>query len=281
MSRKTLITPQTRRCSGVVVAAATAALILAPGAAFAAGQPAGPGEPGSSHSAESSHPAGTSHSAGAGHAGSPKGGRPGHTTGHGAGHSSRSGGHSNTGHSTTGHSGSGHSGSGHSASHTAGHAGRGHTAGHSTGHTTSHPVSHSAASHKTGPASEANASGVPRTSGASGGSGGSASDNMQNPEQGLVDTVTKVSVSSTRADDGSLTMTARVSPAHRTPGDSPATGTVKFFLDGASSGPVPLANGRASVQIDLGPGEHTAGAQYSGDAEHAPSDSGPVSVSGD
>lgn len=276
MFRKTLITPQARRRSGVVVAAATAAVILAPGAAFAAGQPAGPGEPGTSHSA------GTSHSTGAGHAGGHKGGRSGHTTGRGAGHS-RSGGHAGTGHSGTGRSGSGHgssghSSTGHSASHTAGHSGRGHTAGHSTGH----PVSHRAASHKTGPASEANTSGAPRTVGASGSSDGSASDSTQSPEQqGMVDTVTKVSVSSTRADDGSLTMTARVSPAHRTPGASPATGTVEFFLDGASSGPVPLANGRASVQIDLGPGEHTVGAKYSGDAEHAPSDSGPVSISGD
>ena len=279
MFRTTLMTPQARRRSGVVVAAATAALILAPGAAFAAGQPAGPGDPG------------TSHSAGAGHAGGHKGGRSGHSTGHTAGHSNRSGGHAGTGHSGSGHSGSGHagtghSGSGHSASHTTGHAGRGHTAGHptghATGHTTGHPASHRTASHKTSPASETTTSGASRTPSDSGGSGGSASDTSQNrDQQGMVDTVTKVSVSSTRADDGSLTMAARVSPANRTPGASAATGTVEFFLDGASSGPIPLSNGHASVQIDLGPGDHTASAKYSGDAEHAPSDSGPVSVSRD
>jgi hypothetical protein len=32
------------------------------------------------------------------------------------------------------------------------------------------------------------------------------------------------------------------------------------------------------VQAEVGPGEHTASAKYSGDAEHEPSDSGPVSV---
>ena len=94
----------------------------------------------------------------------------------------------------------------------------------------------------------------------------------------MVDTVTKLSVSSTPADDGTLTMTARVSPAHRTPGASPATGSVVFSVDGASSEPIPLSGGRAMVQVELGPGEHTASATYSGDSEHAPSESGPVSV---
>jgi hypothetical protein len=94
----------------------------------------------------------------------------------------------------------------------------------------------------------------------------------------MADTVTKLSISNTPSDDGTLTMSARVSMAHRTSGASPATGTVVFSVDGASSEPIPLSGGRATVQVEMGPGEHTASAKYSGDAEHAPSDSGPVSV---
>lgn len=75
-----------------------------------------------------------------------------------------------------------------------------------------------------------------------------------------------------------LIMTAQVSPAHQSPGATEATGTVVFSVDGASSEPIPLSGGRAVVKAELGPGEHTASAAYSGDAEHAPSDSGPVSV---
>ena len=43
MFRTTLMTPHARRCSGAVAAAAAAALVLAPGVAFAAGQPGRPG----------------------------------------------------------------------------------------------------------------------------------------------------------------------------------------------------------------------------------------------
>jgi hypothetical protein len=52
---------------------------------------------------------------------------------------------------------------------------------------------------------------------------------------------------------------------------------VNFTVDGASSGPVPLTNNRASVKVKLSPGKHTASAKYSGDPSHSPSDSGPVS----
>jgi hypothetical protein len=75
-------------------------------------------------------------------------------------------------------------------------------------------------------------------------------------------------------------MAARVSPAHRSPGASAVTGSVVFTLDGTSSGPIPLTGGRAMVQAETGPGEHTASVKYSGDAEHSPSESGPVSVRG-
>jgi len=75
-----------------------------------------------------------------------------------------------------------------------------------------------------------------------------------------------------------LAMSARVSEAHRTVGAQPATGTVVFTVDGASSGPIPLTAGQAAVGVKMGPGNHTASAKYSGDASHAASDSGPMSI---
>jgi hypothetical protein len=80
------------------------------------------------------------------------------------------------------------------------------------------------------------------------------------------------------ANDGTVILTARVTTAHRNSGASAATGTVVFSMDGATSESVPLSGGRAMVRAQVGPGEHTASAKYSGDAEHAPSDSGPVSI---
>jgi hypothetical protein len=259
MIRTTLTASRARRCSGLVVAATAAAVLMAPGTAFAAGQPSGPVPQGPvSHSGHS-----------AGHTGQ----------GHGHGHPG-----SHAGRNSAGRAG-GHT-AGHTTSHTTGHAGhpgRGHSAGHSgtgrtTGHPTNHPASHSTGAGKTGAASGTSRSSGPGDSSdsASGGSA-SSSTSTSTSSAGLADTVTKVSVSN--ADDGTMTMSARVSTAHRTTGAAPATGTVEFFLDGASSGPIPLSGGRASVQIELAPGEHTGSAHYSGDAEHAPSDSGPVSLS--
>ena len=243
MSHTTLTTPRTRRCSRAVIAAAAAALVLAPGAAFAAGQPAGPG---------GGHPAGTgtSHAGGKGgsHTGSHKTGRPGHTAGHtGAGHS--------TGHSTSHRAGT--AGAAHSTAHPTRHAGNGHgaTAGTAAAHSTS-------------------------SSPASGSSGSSKSPQSPTAKNSAADqtaTVTKLSVSKAGA-DGTVTMVARVSPAHRTAGAAEVTGSVVFSLDGASSGPVPMSGGRAMVQAEVGPGEHTASAKYVGDPEHGPSDSGPVGV---
>jgi len=249
MFRTTLTTSRTRRYSGAVVAATAAAMVLTPGVAFAAGQPAGPS---SGHSGNT--------------AGSHRSGHSGHATGH-SGHSA--------GRSGTGHSGSrspGHTGAGHSASHATGHAGGSRSGGHPAGHTGSgssttsgRTAAHGAkvASHSTGSGS----SDGPQDSGSKTSSASSAA--------GMSDTVTRLSVSNS---DGIVTMSARVSPAHRGSGASAATGSVTFTVDDASSGPIPMSGGKAMVQVELGPGRHTASAKYSGDAEHAPSDSGAVSV---
>ncbi|MEZ0113120.1 hypothetical protein ABH920_007145 [Catenulispora sp. EB89] len=257
MFRTTLTTSRTRRYSGAVVAATAAAMVLTPGVAFAAGQPAGPG-PGSGHS-------GTT-------AGSHRSGHPGHATGH-SGHSAgHSAGRSGTGHSGSGSRSPGHTGAGHSASHATGHAGGSRSGGHAAGHTGSgsSTTSGRTAAHGAKVASHSTGSGSSDGRQDSGSKTSSASS-----AAGMSETVTRLSVSNS---DGIVTMSARVSPAHRGSGASAATGSVTFTVDDASSGPIPMSAGKAMVQVELGPGRHTASAKYSGDAEHAPSDSGAVSV---
>lgn len=132
----------------------------------------------------------------------------------------------------------------------------------------------STASHRTGGAADQAGGTAQRTGSATRAKAASAKTSAA--DQGA--TVTKLSVSRSTTDDGILTMSARVSPAHRTVGASAVTGSVVFTVDGASSGPIPLTGGRAMVQAEVGPGEHTVTAAYSGDDEHMPSDSEPVSV---
>jgi hypothetical protein len=112
----------------------------------------------------------------------------------------------------------------------------------------------------------------------SSGGGASQKSGPKSSSSGQAATVTKLSVSKVATASKPVTMSARVSLAHRTAGAPPATGTMVFTVDGASSRPVPLTGGKVLVKVKLDPGEHTASAKYSGDDEHAPSDSGPVSV---
>ncbi|ACU71125.1 putative outer membrane adhesin like protein [Catenulispora acidiphila DSM 44928] len=247
MFRTTSTASRTRRCSGAVAAATAAALMLAPGVAFAAGQPTAPGT-GHAGSKTGTHAGGKGGSGGShagGKAGSHKTGRPGHTTGH--------------------------AGAGHTASHKTGHTG--------AGHSTTHPTRHAggAAAHGTKAATHGTNASASTGGPASGGSKNPQSPTSKHSAADETATVTKLSVAKV-AEDGTVTMTARVSPAHRTAGAAEATGSVEFSIDGASSGPIPLSSGRAMVQAEVGPGEHTASAKYSGDTEHAPSDSGPVGV---
>lgn len=71
---------------------------------------------------------------------------------------------------------------------------------------------------------------------------------------------------------GGIALVATIEPAG-------ATGTIQFTLDGhAVGGPVTIADGRATItpspnQLELG--QHTMGATYSGDADHAASSIGP------
>lgn len=102
------------------------------------------------------------------------------------------------------------------------------------------------------------------------------SDTKKSPPSGPMATVTKLSMSKNLTSARAVTMSAHVSPAHRTTGAPPETGTINFTVDGSSSGRIPLTNKRASVKVKLTPGNHTATAKYSGDSAHSPSDSGPT-----
>ncbi len=96
---------------------------------------------------------------------------------------------------------------------------------------------------------------------------------------GPVQTVTKVSTPKIPTAAKPLTLSARISPAHRSGPGSPAeTGTVVFTVDGTASAPVPVAANKASEKLKLSAGKHTVSAKYSGDSAHAASDSGPVSI---
>lgn len=78
---------------------------------------------------------------------------------------------------------------------------------------------------------------------------------------------TTVTIDANRGADGSLLLTATVTPAE-------AAGTVQFKIDGVNTGsPVPVTAGTAqAVPIaDLPPGNYTIGAEYSGDANYSPS----------
>lgn len=292
--RRNLISP--RRCCAAAVATA-AALLLTPGTAFATGHPVSPDRPASvEHTAESGDAAGHSTDRPAHENGHTVGDSAGHAAGHAAGHKKgrRASGHKNR-HKAAGHK------TGHAA---AGHAG-GHSGSHSTGHSVSHPVSHRTghtAGHPTGSAktgarlanTAAPNGGKPSDTGAgpdsssAGGAGagpdkgdgsgtGKNSGGKKPPQSGPMATVTKLSMSKTLTATRPVAMSARVSPAHRTVGAPPETGTVVFTVDGSSSGPLPVASNRVAVKIKLAAGKHTAGAKYSGDSAHSPSESGPVS----
>ncbi|MFD0637088.1 Ig-like domain-containing protein [Catenulispora yoronensis] len=268
--RSILMTPPARRCSAAAVATTTAALLLTPATAFASGHPAGPGRPASTGHVGTGH-AGTGH-AGTGHVGT------GHGTGsHGGGHK-----HDKKTGKSTGHNG--------------------HKKGHATGHTTGHPTgSNSAAgSHRTpggvhhAAADPGSMSGSASTSASSADGGAKSpksgssttstapkSGSKKAPESGPMATVIKLSLSKKLLSTRPLTMSARVSLAHRTVGAPRETGTVVFSVDGSSSGPVAVTNNRASAKVKLSPGRHTAVAKYSGDSAHSPSDSGPMSFTVD
>jgi Beta-1,3-glucanase/Bacterial Ig-like domain (group 3) len=71
-----------------------------------------------------------------------------------------------------------------------------------------------------------------------------------------------------------VTFTATVTgvPATATP-----TGTVTFIIDGVAGAPIPLVNGKASLQTStLSVGSHTIVATYSGDAVFPPATSAPL-----
>ncbi|MBW8805040.1 MAG: Ig-like domain repeat protein [Catenulisporales bacterium] len=266
--RRHLTSP--RRCSAAVVATA-AALMLTPGTAFAAGHPSGPDRPASvDHTTESGDAAG--------HSTHRSEHKKHHATGHTAGHKN--------GRPASGHK-SGHATAGHKSGHSVSHSTTGHSVSHSTGHTTGHPAS----SPKTG-AHLANADpgtgmssdsgdGSPSNSSTddSAGSAGAGknSGSKKSSPSGPMATVTKLSLSKAPTATRPVTMSARVSPAHRTVGAPPETGTVVFTVDGSSSEPLQVASNQVTVKIKLAAGEHTASAKYSGDSAHSPSESGPVS----
>ncbi|GAA1954489.1 Ig-like domain-containing protein [Catenulispora subtropica] len=244
--RKTLTTPHARRCSTAAIATAAAALMLTPATAFASGHPAGPERPA----------------------------RVGHDVKH----------------STSGHAGPGHAGhkNGHKNDQQPGHK-KGRPSHHtgSAGTGAHHPkgVMHRVADPSTTDGASPDSGGTDRKPPSSNTPKTPKSDNQKtpksgpkkSPESGPVATVTKLSMGKKLTSTRAVTMSARVSMAHRTAGTPRETGTVDFFVDGSSSGPIPISSNRASVKVKLSPGKHTATAKYSGDSAHSASESGPVS----
>jgi hypothetical protein len=99
------------------------------------------------------------------------------------------------------------------------------------------------------------------------------------PSSGPLQTVTKLVTTKVPTAARPVTISARVSPAHRGgPGTPAETGTVVFTVDGTASAPIPVAKNRASEKLKLTAGKHTVSAKYSGDGAHAASESGAVTV---
>jgi len=286
--RKTLTTAHARRCSATAVAGAAAALLLTPSTAFAAGHPAG-GERPAGAVVGVSAPASAGVGIGAG-VGEPA--NSGHTAGSTGSTSSK-----HTGGSSNAHSAN-HPG--HPAHHaTANHSGHktGTRPGHANGHLAGHPTAARAGAHQHKAIADDPSTGTststdptphsdhtkPKSGSSTGKPPKSTTPKTPKPggskssESGPMATITKLSMSKNLTSARPLTMSARVSLARRAPGAPKESGTVTFTVDGASSGPIPMNNNRASVKVKITPGKHTAIAKYSGDKSHSPSDSGPLS----
>lgn len=76
-----------------------------------------------------------------------------------------------------------------------------------------------------------------------------------------------------------MTLTARlaVGRAH-VRGIKAESGTITFVVDGETGKPIAIKHGRASEKVTLKQGNHTIAADYSGDEDHRPSESAPVTV---
>lgn len=115
---------------------------------------------------------------------------------------------------------------------------------------------------------------------ATGGPGGGHPGGPTPKPAGPVQTVTKVKMPKILTSTKTLTLSAHVSPTHRSaPRTIPAeTGTVVFIVDGTAGTPVRIAANKASEKVKLVAGKHTVDAKYSGDAKHTASDSGLLTI---
>lgn len=184
--------------------------------------------------------------------------------------------HGTASHGTASHGTATHR-TGHAAGQAAGHGHRkagklGRNPEHKTSRPAGHPVHHGAAGTDSTDSTKPESPADPKAPNST-----SKKTTPKKPQSGPMATMTKLSTSKNPTSARAVTLAARVSPAHRSTGAPKETGTVNFTVDGASSGPVPMSNNRASVKVKLSPGKHTASAKYSGDQAHSASDSGPTS----
>jgi hypothetical protein len=119
------------------------------------------------------------------------------------------------------------------------------------------------------------------TTGTTGTSGHKHKKHPKAPVQnnGPASTTISVSAGKNPHADQPLTLTARLAVGRgHVRGIKAETGTITFVVDSESGKPVPIKHGRASEKVTLKEGRHTITADYSGDADHRPSESALVAL---